>query len=112
MPRAHSHKKLFKGALEALERRLGVLRIGVRPQRVSLTSDASNSKLNCEEFGMEAALIHAEVKSVVFNVNSGEIKASLIHPCDASEKLAVVLPGAGYSCTTSALNKLRLDRDR
>jgi len=38
------------------------------------------------------------IDTYVFEARSGEIHTSLIVPEYASEKLAVVLPGAGYSC--------------
>ena len=39
-----------------------------------------------------------KVEPIVFNGISGEIRTSLITPSGTNGKLAVVLPGAGYSC--------------
>ena len=39
-----------------------------------------------------------KIESLVFNVPSGDIKATLMSNSGSSGRLAVVLPGAGYSC--------------
>jgi hypothetical protein len=44
-----------------------------------------------------------KVEPIVFNVPSGEIRGSVLGERSSSGKFAVVLPGAGYSCTQPQL---------